>query len=87
MANIELHVRTADYPSTSYPERERILEVRFAPSEGNALPTFATVDLVGGKLPDDIDGELRWEIRRLMGNRMAKRYDGYDDVTDELGDE
>ena len=79
MANIELHPYEGTYPSTSYPERERILEIRFAHDEGINLPTFAIVGLV--------DGELRWEIRRHMGRANAMQYVGYDDVTEELNDE
>jgi hypothetical protein len=87
MANIELHPYEGTYPSTSYPERERILEIRFAHDEGINLPTFAIVGLVDGELPENLDGELRWEIRRHMGRANAMQYVGYDDVTEELNDD
>ena len=85
---IELHPYEGTYPSTSYPERERILELRFAHDEGSNLPTFAVVDLdMDGNLPEDLDAELKSEIRRHMGRANAMQYVGYEDVTDELNDE
>lgn len=88
MANIELHKYATDYPSTCYPERERILEIRFTNDEGINAPTFAVVDLdMDGNLPEDLDAELKSEIRRHMGRAEAMRYVGYEDVTDELNDE
>lgn len=84
---IELHPYEGTYPSTSYPERERILEIRFAGDEGINLPTFAVVGLVDGELPENLDAELKSEIRRHMGKYEARRYDGYEDVTEELNDE
>lgn len=80
---IELHKYATDYPSTSYPERERILEIRFAGNEGINAPTFAVVDLdMDGNLPENLDAELKSEVRRHMGKYEARRYDGYEDVTD-----
>lgn len=84
---IELHPYEGTYPSTSCPERERILEIRFAGDEGINLPTFAVVDLVDSELPENLDAELKSEIRRHMGRANAMQYVGYEDVTDELNDE
>lgn len=87
MANIELHPYEGTYPTTAYPEHERILEIRFAHDEGCNLPTFAVVGLVDGELPENLDAELKSEIRRHMGRANAMQYDGYEDVTEELNDE
>ena len=83
---IQLRPYAFDAPTTSYPEHERILEIRFAHDEGINPPTYVIVDLEDGNLPEDLEEELKWEIRRHMGKDKARRFEGYEDVTDYLNE-
>jgi hypothetical protein len=83
---IQLH-NSIDAPTTSYPEYERIFEIRFRGDEGLNPTTYAVVDLDAcGNLPEDLEDELRGEIRRHMGKAKANRFEGFEDVTDYLND-
>ena len=84
---IQLRPYALDAPTTSYPEHERILEIRFVHDEGLNPTTYAVVDLDAcGNLPEDLEDELRGEIRRHMGKDKARRFEGYEDVTDYLNE-
>lgn len=83
---MELYVNPTTYPSTRYPESERILEIKLHNNYGGMNEVFAKVDLdMDGRLPEGLETTLAYRLRRLYGEPSL--YAGYEDVTDLFADD
>lgn len=81
MLSIEHNPTT--YPTTEYPEAERVLRVIISNMPYEEV--FTKVDLIDGELPEDVDEQISRAVHRKYGLRAM--VEGYEDVTNLFGEE
>ena len=80
MTDVKMEFNPTTYPTTAYPESERVLRLNLDFYHATSNEVYATVALdMDGNLPDDVDDMLSRKLHKRLPNA---EYLGYEDVTD-----